>query len=357
MPITGYNDVLNEYRQGHTSTETLNSTETFRNQNQLAFRSHLGLEYMFQDIGEYRLIIANNAIFTPSSMEALKDIALDIEVLHSEGNTITNVTIDTEIANSLLNNREELSNFLSPSNCIHAGVSDLRFDSSIDSGNLLFSNITEAREAAYEEAVLSMRNESVSNLTPELGEFLVETFRSGSVTVYEFSPTEASETSNLTEDSSHDNTLNEMVMAWRERIQVIFSSQNPNREPLPSWSEVPTRPSEHLALEQWERDNVMRRYWATRLNNGYSLLNIFVRDSPYEDLDWFYEGYTDLEVNQDNYDIFQEDDLGLERLFDDNNYDISQEESASDELQVIFANYDIFQEDDLGLEALFNEHS
>lgn len=146
-------------------------------------------------------------------------------------------------------------------------------------------------------------------------------------------------------------------MAWRERIQVIFSNQNPNREPLPSWSEVPTRPSEPLAIEQWERDNVMRRYWSSRLNNGYSQLNIFVRDSPYEDLDWFYEGYNELEVIYDNYDIYQEDDLGLEALFNDNNYDIPQEEGASNELQVVSANYDIYQEDHLGLEALFNENS
>lgn len=163
LPVPSYNDILNQYRQGYISVQNINSTDTFSNKNQLAFRSSLSLEYMFQDIGEYRLIIVNNAIFTSSSIEALRDIASDIQVVHSEGNIITNLTIDTEIANSLLNNPEELSDLLSSSNNINRGVSDLRFDfSNIDSGNSLFSNLTEAREAAYEEAVMNMQNQSVT---------------------------------------------------------------------------------------------------------------------------------------------------------------------------------------------------
>lgn len=100
-----------------------------------------------------------------------------------------------------------------------------------------------------------------------------------------------------------------MRMDWRDRIQVLFSNQNPDMEPLPSWSEVPTRPSEHWAIEQWERDNVMRPYRAKRLNDGYIQTNIVIIESPYgylEDsqysstdeyysLDWFNEDYQMIE--------------------------------------------------------------
>jgi hypothetical protein len=39
---------------------------------------------------------------------------------------------------------------------------------------------------------MNMQNQSVTILTSELREILAETFRGGSVTVFDFSPTEAS---------------------------------------------------------------------------------------------------------------------------------------------------------------------
>jgi hypothetical protein len=55
---------------------------------------------------------------------------------------------------------------------------------------------------------------------------------------------------------------------WKERISILFSNQNPDAQPMPSWFEVPTRPSEPWAIEQWEQDNEIRSIWATRLQNN-----------------------------------------------------------------------------------------
>lgn len=45
---------------------------------------------------------------------------------------------------------------------------------------------------------------------------------------------------------------------------------------------MPTRPeaSDVLGIDQWDRENVMRKYWSARLNGGYTQTNIIIRDSP-----------------------------------------------------------------------------
>lgn len=141
------------------------------------------------------------------------------------------------------------------------------------------------------------------------------------------------EDNSLTEsNASNLESAHQMRMDWRDRIQVLFSNQNPDTEPLPSWAEVPTRPSEPWAIEQWERDNVMRSYWANRLNGGYIQTNIVIRESPYDSpedyqysstdeyysLDWFNEGYQMIEPTKESLDVFEQEDLGLERLFSEN---------------------------------------
>lgn len=118
-----------------------------------------------------------------------------------------------------------------------------------------------------------------------------------------------------------------MRIDWRERINILFSNQNPDMQPLPSWSEVPSRPSRPWEIEQWERDNAIRSLWADRLNGGYTQVNIievdtadaFNKASPeessgedYYSTEWFDKGYQYLDK-----DIFEEDDLGLVRLFDE----------------------------------------
>jgi hypothetical protein len=104
-----------------------------------------------------------------------------------------------------------------------------------------------------------------------------------------------------------------MIDSWRDRIAVIFSQQNDTFQPLPMWSEVPTQPETPLGREIWERANIMRKYWAARLNGGYIQTDIIIRDSPYDSLPgntnlnsgdhtwdysddyaWFNEGYEGL---------------------------------------------------------------
>lgn len=76
-----------------------------------------------------------------------------------------------------------------------------------------------------------------------------------------------------------------MRMNWRKRLQfLIHNPYNDIAKHLPLWSEVPTRPTDPLGIEAWERDNVMRKYWASRLENGYNQTNIVIRDTPFDPL-------------------------------------------------------------------------
>jgi hypothetical protein len=128
-----------------------------------------------------------------------------------------------------------------------------------------------------------------------------------------------------------------MIKNWRERIQVIFSQQNPPFEPLPSWSEVPTRPVDPWDIKRWERDNHARNYWSNRLNGGYIQTDIYIRESPYdtppeyipledhtwetcEEFDWFNTGYDGIDElyapTNPRVDVWEED-MNLDLLFGD----------------------------------------
>lgn len=196
----------------------------FDDQNQLAFRSNLNLEFMTENIGEYSLIISNNTIFTPSFMEAIRDLASSIRTTTIQGNTVTNLVINTELANSYLDEYIQYSNSLASGVTGGSGRGDIE----------------------YENAVRNIRNNPVTIISPELRELMGETFRGGSFSILEVSPSSISTTSTYIEESlnSYTNSPNSMRMAYRERLQILFSCQNPGIGTLPSWSEVPSRPSE-----------------------------------------------------------------------------------------------------------------
>nr|YP_009543488.1 LAGLIDADG endonuclease [Coniothyrium glycines]AYU74378.1 LAGLIDADG endonuclease [Coniothyrium glycines] len=223
----------------------------YSNLNASAFEGNSNLSYSIEHLGDHRLIIFNNAIFGPEFMQAIKDIAEDIQITEVNGNSVTNLTIDSNVAN------------------LYFTTDNLITGSSLD------SNLTEVRLAAelqYENEIRQIRTAPVFS-SPEFSEFLGQTFSSGSISIIEVSP------SNSPVDYIDLEERHRMRMNWRDRIQILFSNKNPGMEPLPMWSEVPPRPSEPWALEQWERDNHMRTYWAERLNGGYIQTNIVIRDS------------------------------------------------------------------------------
>ena len=55
----------------------------------------------------------------------------------------------------------------------------------------------------------------------------------------------------------------------------------------------------------------MRRYWSSRLNGGYNLTNIFIRESPYDPLDQNNPNYTES-IHDDN-----DTNWGLGLLFEE----------------------------------------
>jgi hypothetical protein len=228
-----------------------------------------------------------------------------------------------------------------------------------------------------------------------------ETFKSWSFSVVDLSPTDTSEKYDLTEENLREMEWNvQMRMNWRERVQIFFSNQNTDFEPLPSWFEVPTRPSDPLGIEQWERDNVMRRFWSARLNEGYTQTNITVENElsreylePSEislpcnnDEDLLYESTSASEYL--NLSGFTEYDKHIpefiQTLIDGTSYNITEEvvrhiiqgvaidtatnndsENWEGLVEVLEADMmaeenivncsDIFEEEDLGFELLFSE--
>ena len=298
-------------------------------QNKLNFETNAQLNYDIFNIGKNRFIISNGHIFDSELFKTLSDISVNITETTVDNNRIINITIDSEVANAY-------------------------FDSTqVYSSNSLFSGLSEARYAAdmqYETEVRNIRTSPYSLFnSPELQEII-----GGSFSIVEVSPTSSPEPYiSVDNDLSALEWRNQMRVDWRERIEILFSNQNSEFEPLPSWFEVPTRPSDPLAIEQWERDNVMRSYWANRLNEGYIQTNIIVKDSPFEgflddyySLDWFENGYQNLNYElEKSFDIFQEEDLGLHNLFENGYQDITYEPEKF---------LDIFEEDDLGLQNLFD---
>jgi hypothetical protein len=115
--------------------------------------------------------------------------------------------------------------------------------------------------------------------------------------------------------------LGQMITDFRDRVSLLFSNQLPDAQPIPSWFEVPTRPSEPWAIEIWERDNLIRNWWAEKLNGGYIQANVIIEptvidsvepttpeqvETPtfdpvvYYSTDWFYDGYSfDEEIHQE----------------------------------------------------------
>jgi len=75
-----------------------------------------------------------------------------------------------------------------------------------------------------------------------------------------------------------------------------------------------------------ERDNHIRTMWGLRLEQGYSKINIITTDAKYisgssyyeegfYSSEWFEPGFADLQNLLSSPNIFQEEDLVLERLF------------------------------------------
>lgn len=162
-------------------------------QNKANFETNTQSKYDIFEIGEQRFIISNGYIFDSEFFKTLSDISLDITENTVDGNRMINLTIDSEVANAYFD--------LNP----------------IDSGNSLFSGLSEARYAAtvqYENEIRNIRSApSVIFSSPELREFMVETCRSGSFSIIEASPASSFEAYIPT-----DNDLSELASRNQMRV-------------------------------------------------------------------------------------------------------------------------------------------
>lgn len=309
--------------------------ENIRN-NKLAHLNNSQYGYDILDIDSDRYIITNQAIFEAEWLQTIRNLAVDIKVEIVSGNKVTTLTIDTEVANLLATGDLLSGDFLSSGNSLLSGS----LHSSVGS------------EMDYENQIRAIRTEAFVINSPELREMMASISQNMALTILDVNPASTLPNENLyniVEENTGNNRLthlnndqyltsftnpeahtsaaeqlmeiewrNSMRVNWRERLSILFSNQNPGYQPMPSWHEVPTRPTEPWNIEQWERDNVVRSRWAERLNGGYEQINIVTNESmdDYYSTDWFDNGYEDPQ-NLIGYDIFDEDDLGLNRLFDD----------------------------------------
>ena len=65
-------------------------------------------------------------------------------------------------------------------------------------------------------------------------------------------------------------------------------------------------------METWERDNVVRKHWAARLNGGYTQTNIIIGNTTLPEV-----SASEVNVPEDSNptDIYEEDSLHLGTLF------------------------------------------
>jgi len=323
-PFDGEEDGLNTeygFELGELFSENpLNSIEANIRQNKLAHLSNSQFGYDILDIDTDRYIITNQAIFEAEWLQMIRDLAVDIKVETISGNTVTTLTIDTEVANLLF------TGDLLPGGSLFTG--DL-----LSSGDSLLPGILESSEGSqldYENNIRAIRDETVVLHSPEFREMFESINGSRALTILDVSPTSSSEVLSSTslspskvlkdtmENMKELEWTNRMIVDWRERISILFSNQNPYYQPMPSWTHVPTKPSEPWAIEQWERDNEIRSVWAHRLNSGYNQINIVTNGltDDYYSTNWFDEGYQDPQDLLGSHDIFEEEDLGLDRLFE-----------------------------------------
>jgi hypothetical protein len=258
----------------------VNNAEAFTLNSKLSFQ-HFNLENTTIVVG------CENSIFSSSFMDIIKDIAVSYETIQDNyGNVTTNILIDTEVANSY-------------------------FDIVSNSEAGLFSGLIEYRtqvEDEFEQQIRAIRTEPVL-FDSESSHIVSPRSPLTDGDVLSFTDINSLTFDKFTEELNH---LELSRMDWLERIQTFYSHQNPDRQPFPSWSEVPTRPEGAWELEQWERDNEVRKFWATRLNGGYEQTNLVVQDFSVE------EQTSLVEQNSSNeggvQDIFDED-LCLDLLF------------------------------------------
>lgn len=313
--------------------------KTLLEQNRLAFEQNSALEFNSYDIDNFVVLVgAENSLFILDILQTIKDVSVqDQQHLDDNGNIRNVLTINTYVADLMFS---ELFNPL--------------LSSSSESYYSIFSGLTEYRESQdsdYSREIANIRTESVHINSPSIP---IDSHRSGGggqssgsrmISIFHINPSQSEQPSleevhtRIQEQSSLDKWRQEMTRNWCERIQLIFSNQNPYYQPLPSWFDVPTRPTNPSDLERWEKDNIMRRFWTTRLNGGYLQTDIVIRDSPYdshpghtydhlnhtwessEEYDWFNEGYKDLAeeyapINVSK-DVWAQDDFNLELLFKD----------------------------------------
>jgi hypothetical protein len=248
--------------------------------NRYAFEKNSGLSYDILHVNGITVAVGcENSIFTVDLIEIIKDLSIEqVNEIDNKGNNITTLTINTEVARNLM---EALS---------------------VDSGNSLFSGLAQAREKAdaeYEQAIANIGYQSV--VFSSEGSNILSPLQSGDIlTFMNVNPI------NTESFATELENLNQTRMDWHERIQTFFSNQISDRQPMPSWSVVPTRPTNPWDIEQWERDNVIRRFWSARLNGGYDQTNVVIVDSPFD-----YE--------KENTGIFKDDSLYLDNLFGYNN--------------------------------------
>jgi hypothetical protein len=314
---------LEGYTEGQ-DIDNIDIIETNIRLNSLAYKSNNVLNYDVIDIFSNKFIVTNDAILNYQWFQSLIDIASNITVTVNEnGDKVTNLTINTGVANA--------------------------FIASIDSGDSLGSESLE-----YENAIRAIRSTPVVINSPEFREMFEAINGTTALSIVEVSPPSPEVPDSTIHSPGMLETLNQMRADFRESISLLFSHQIPDAQPMPSWFEVPTRPTEPWAIEIWEKDNVIRNYWANRLNGGYTQTNVIIGDIELVEpsigdpsilvpeqaepsiadpsiidpeqaalytLDWFYDGYNlDTETLRAPSDIFDEESLYLDLLFNDSEY-------------------------------------
>jgi len=318
-----------------------------------------------------KFIVTDNSVLVNNFIQIIKDISAEKREIMVDGNRSTSLRINTELLpylDEIFSTPNSLFNQISPDFLLSTNHSNSL--ETVVSDNTLLSSISANSETRnYEQEILRIRDKDVVIDSPERANFYLSPERS--LTILEVNHSVA-ENNNFLENKEYlENTIQHRIDI-NKRMQWIFSNQNSEFQPLPMWSEVPTRPTDPLEIEAWERENVLRRYWSTRLNGGYIQTDIIIRDSPFDPLPGldklreeslrstisFKELYAMYGSTLN--DIFEEDSLYLDTLYTNcsTSNDIFEEDSLY--LDTLYTNYsdsyDIFEEDSLNLDMLYNEN-
>jgi len=327
------------------------------------------------------LFMFENIVIPQNVTDILKEMSIKQNNIEGENNNVEGENNNVEGENNIYNLKLD-------TNIINALFDEnkVKDPSSTQTSAVSYPSTT---SSLFEERIRQMdAKNSPETVTTEISN-LIRDWKEGTVVTivtpknieqsFESGNSESIGKSSVYIQSDEHKKLYEHLYIHRENIkelnrQLIFQNIKPYDEsqkhplPLPSWFEVPPRPTNLEEIETWEKDNEVRKKWASKfpfLPEHYEQINILKTSS--DEL-----GESVLDINKDESKVSvpidtnkdeSKESVPIDTDKNESKENVSLETNKDSSLGLKQSSdretpvKDIFEEDDLGIDKLFEEDS